>query len=759
MAIDSVDAPRKYAVKPEIDLEISTPEKAREIGLSPTEYAHVCKHLERRPNFAELSVFSAMFSEHCSYKSSKKYLSRFPTKGKRVLQGPGENAGVVSIGQGWAVAFKMESHNHPSFIEPYQGAATGMGGILRDVFTMGARPIASMNSLCFGTIANEKMRSVVKGVVKGIGDYGNCMGVPTIAGQTFFHPCYNANPLVNAFTLGILREDKIFLGYASGIGNAVVYVGAKTGRDGVHGATMASKEFSTEKELDRPTVQVGDPFTEKLLLEATLEAMDLGLIVGIQDMGAAGLTSSCFEMAERAGTGVEIDLNKIPTRESGMHAFELLLSESQERMLLVTTPDKLPRLFEVFDKWDLHSETIGTVVEGNRVKMTLHGELVVDLPVDLVTKPLMADHPKVAPGDLKQRWFLDRNRLMSATTEAKFNAVFDDLNFGDVSPITLQYDSMVGNRTVGGTFDDAAVLRLREVETKTLKLAFSVDCNPRVCWLWPREGGRRAIAEAATNLATRWAEPIGVTDCLNFGSPENPEVMWQFEEAIEGISETCEALKIPVISGNVSFYNETDGRPIYPTPMIGMVGLIEDDDKLPYTAFYRTDLEIGLVGTREPGLGGTVLSSQWFKRDCGKPDETDLNVLDRTLKFLARLKKKRFQTAIHDLSDGGLVAAALEMCFRSPIECLGFELLLPSDTDVDKFLFGESVPRILVAYEPVERTEIENLANGAGVPFTALGSTNDAGCFIVKQGGATILNFKISDLKERWQEKYRAYFE
>jgi phosphoribosylformylglycinamidine synthase subunit PurL len=742
------------------DLEIPSLETAKAIGLTVAEYNHVCKRLERKPNFAELGVLSAMYSEHCSYKSSKAYLKRFPVKGAKVLQGPGENAGIVSVGHGWAVAFKMESHNHPSFIEPYQGAATGVGGILRDIFTMGARPIASMNSLCFGSVDSQKMKSVIRGVVKGIGDYGNSVGVPTVAGQTFFHPCYNQNPLVNAFTLGIIREDKIFRGYASGIGNAVVYVGAKTGRDGVHGATMASKEFSSDKELERPTVQVGDPFTEKLLLEATLEAMHLGLIVGIQDMGAAGLTSSCFEMAERAGTGVDIDLDKIPVREKDMSAYELLLSESQERMLLVTTPDKLPALYQVFEKWDLHSETIGTVIEGNSVRMRLHGNQVVNLPVDLVTNPILADHPKVAPGDLKQRWFLDRNRLMSAGIEAKFQSVFEDINFADVNPLTEQYDSMVGNRTCGGTHDDAAVLRLRDISEKSLRLALAVDCNPRVCWLWPREGGRRAVAEAATNLAVRGAEPIGITDCLNFGSPENPEVMWQFEEAIEGISEACESLKIPVISGNVSFYNETDGKPIFPTPMIGMAGLIEDNEKLPHSDFFSTDLEIGLVGVKEPGLGGTVLASQWFKRDCGKPDETDLKILDRTQKFLARLRKKRLSIGLHDISDGGLVIAALEMAFRSPhAACLGVEIQLSSDTDIDRVLFGEAIPRLLVAYEPVERTEIENLANGAGIAFTWLGVTNDMGQFTVKQGGSTILNLKLMDLKKRWQEKWKNLFE
>lgn len=742
------------------DTEISTPQIAAALGVTAVEYNHVCKKLDCRPNIAELGIFSAMFSEHCSYKSSKPLLKRLPTSGKRVLQGPGENAGVVSIGHGWAVAFKMESHNHPSFIEPYQGAATGVGGILRDIFTMGARPIASMNSLCFGTTEFPKTASLVKGVVEGIGGYGNSVGIPTVAGQTFFHSCYNKNPLVNAFTIGLLQEDKIFRGFASGPGNIVVYAGSKTGRDGVHGATMASKEFSSEKELERPTVQVGDPFTEKLLLEATLEAMRLNLVEGIQDMGAAGLTSSSFEMAERAGTGLEIELDRVPVRESGMSAYELLLSESQERMLLVTKPELFSDLRAVFDKWDLHLEQIGHVVEGNRVKMTYRGNTVVDLPVALVANPLMAEHARVAPSDLKQRWFLDRNRLLVGTLEAKFQAVFTDLNFANATPLTQQYDSTVGNRNEGGTFDDAAVVKIREIEGRNVRLALTVDCNPAVCWLWPREGGRRAIAESAINLAARGAEPIGVTDCLNFGSPENPEVMWQLEESIEGVAEACQALNVPVVSGNVSLYNETDAKPIYPTPMIGMVGLIDDEAKLPHSNFFSTELEIGLIGPKEAGLGGSLLARSWFKRDCGKPDETDLKALERTLRFLGRLRKKKMSAyALHDISDGGLLLAALEMAFRSAYSEIGFEISMASGTDVDSFLFGESIPRLLVAYEPIERTEMENLAGGAGVLFTHIGQTNDSGLLTVRQGGSQVLSFTMSDLKNKWDEKWRPFFQ
>jgi len=740
------------------DLTLSTIELAEILGISLVEYQHVCQSLKRVPNFAELSIFSAMFSEHCSYKSSKKFFKRFPTQGKRVIQGPGENAGILDIGHGWAVAFKMESHNHPSFIEPYQGAATGVGGILRDIFTMGARPIASMNALCFGSLDFERTATIIKGVVKGIGEYGNCVGVPTVAGQTLFHSSYTRNPLVNAFALGIVKTDEIYRGYAKGIGNLVVYVGAKTGRDGVHGATMASKEFSSDEELERPTVQVGDPFTEKLLLEATLEAMKSGVVVGIQDMGAAGLTSSSFEMAHRANSGLEISLDKIPTREPEMAAFELLLSESQERMLLVTSPEKLKPLKDIYEKWDLHAEEIGKVVSGNRVKMTLRGNTVVDLPVDLVTEPLLTDRPSSPPVDLKQRWFLDRNKMLVATLNSKFQSLMEELNFSNPQRLIEQYDSMVGNRTVGGTQDDAAVIRIRDMGEREVRLAMKADCNPRVCWLWPREGGRRAVAECAINLAVRGAEPIGITDCLNFGSPENPEVMWQFSESIEGISESCEALKIPVISGNVSFYNETDGKPIYPTPMIGMVGIIDDKLPLPHSNFYSTQLEIALVGPAEGGLGGSLMASSWFKRECGQPEETDLAMLERMLRFCQRLRKRKIIHAAHDISDGGLVCTALEMAFHSPFECTGVEILIPQETDLDRFLFGETIPRLLIAYEPIERVDLENTASQAGVKFTHIGNTTDSSLFTIRQGGAQIFSSNIPDLKKGWNHRWDKFF-
>ncbi len=740
------------------DSDPSSVDIAKSLGLTGIEYSFICRKLERKPNFAELGIFSAMYSEHCSYKSSKPYLKRFPTSGRRVLQGPGENAGVVDIGDGWAVAFKMESHNHPSFIEPYQGAATGVGGILRDVFTMGAKPIASMDALFFGA-DSAKTRSLVKGIVKGIGDYGNCVGVPTIAGMTFFHPTYSMNCLVNAFSLGIIRSNRIYKGVAHGVGNLVVYVGAKTGRDGVHGATMASREFSSESEAERPTVQVGDPFTEKLLLEASLEVMREGLLVGIQDMGAAGLTSSSFEMAHRAGTGLSIDLDKVPTREPNMTGYELLLSESQERMLLVTDSARLDRLKEVFEKWDLHAEVIGEVVAGSRIKMKKGEDIVVDLPIDLVVNPPLPERAKLAPPDLKQRWFLDRNRMLVASLESKFEAVMADVNFADPTLLIRQYDSMVGLRTEGGPTDDAAVIRVRDIENRSVRLALTVDCNPRVSWLSPREGGRRAVLEAATNLAVRGATPIGVTDCLNFGSPENSEVMWQFEESIEGISEACEALQVPVVSGNVSFYNDTDNRPVYPTPVIGMVGLIEDNERLPDSAFFDTSCEIALLGNLEGGLGGSVMASQWFKRDCGQPENSDVGSVQRMLRLFGRLRKIKLRYGAHDISDGGLVTALVEMALRGKYDSTGLEIEVPYETDVDRFLFGETIPRVLLAIDEADRDQFEHLSSQAGVPFAVIGRVNDKSSFQVMQGKMVTLSIGMETLRTRYVNRWKPIFD
>jgi phosphoribosylformylglycinamidine synthase len=740
------------------DTKITTLEIARSLNLSTEEYQNICKELGRAPNFAELGIFSAMYSEHCSYKSSKVFLKKFPTEGKRVIQGPGENAGILEVDDTWAVAFKMESHNHPSYIEPYQGAATGVGGILRDVFTMGARPIANMNCLFFGEPNAPRMKSIMKGVVKGIGDYGNCVGIPTVGGQTFFHECYNKNPLVNAFSLGLVKKENIYKGLAKGVDNFLVYVGAKTGRDGVHGASMASQEFSSEKELEKPTVQVGDPFTEKLLLEATLEVLENRLVVGIQDMGAAGITSSTFEMAYRAKTGLEVNLDEVPTRESNLSAFELLLSESQERMVLVCTPENFEKIHAIYEKWDLHAVKIGHVTATNHVVMFKSGEKVVDLPVSIVVNAPQIERSLTPPSDLKQRWFIDRNRILSGSLEAKFETLLSHVNFCKLSPITQQYDSTVGARTMGDIHTDASILRLRDITDKNLGLAFSTDCNPRISWLDPKEGGKRAIAEAAINLSVRGAEPIGVTDCLNFGSPENPEVLWQLEQSVLGISEACRALKIPVISGNVSLYNETDQKPIYPTPMIGMVGILENPEKTVKSNFYSTELEIGILGPKEGGLGGSVLASLWFKRECGKPEDTDLGLVERVAKCCQSLRSHKVDYSCHDISDGGLVTALLEMAFYSPHKEIGIEVQVPHDVDMDRFLFGETIPRILIAYAPSDRTLIENHTRKYGIELHKIGTTHDQSQFVVYQGFAKVLIANMLDLKTKWATRLESIF-
>lgn len=737
------------------DTSVGSKEIALELGITEPEYAHVVNALGRTPNYAELGIFSSMFSEHCSYKSSKHALKSFPTTGSRVLQGPGENAGILDVGHGYGVAFKMESHNHPSFIEPYQGAATGVGGILRDVFTMGARPIASMNCLFFGEPKDSHTKRVAPGVVRGIGDYGNCVGVPTVGGQTFFHSSYNRNPLVNAFTLGLIKKNEIFRGLAKGEGNLVVYVGAKTGRDGVHGATMASKEFSTDKDLERPTVQVGDPFTEKLLLEATLEVLRQNLVVGIQDMGAAGLTSSSFEMAHRAGTGMLVNLDNIPTREPGMSAYELLLSESQERMLLVCRKEKWEPLQKVYDKWDLHSEIIGEVTNSKRIVMTKAGETVVDLPVELVAEPLMAPRPAKEPANLEQRWALDLEKIYDTPWEAKLDAVLKHHNFASPRAITQQYDSMVGNRTLE-THSDAALIRLRDVEQAQLTIGLSADCNPRICWLHPSEGAKRAVSESAINLACRGTTPIGITDCLNFGNPENPEIMWQLEQAISGMAEACTILDTPVVSGNVSLYNDTDGTAIYPTPMVGMVGLREGSSP-PNKIALTAGLEISLVGKPEAGLGGTVLVESLLGVNSGKPTDTDLAEVLHCVKFLLHCSESTFPYTAHDISEGGLVTALAESLFGADTHW-GADITLSDSLKLDECLLGEASARVLLIHRSENHGEIEALAKDFGLRFTPLGSIDDSGEIKIKTAKVQLPTIETNKIFQGWKHRWDDIF-
>src|SRR5881394_1427149 len=582
-----------------------SPEVIASHGLTPDEYERIEQILGRAPNYTELGIFSVMWSEHCSYKSSRVHLRNFPTSGPRVVQGPGENAGVIDIGDGWVAAFKMESHNHPSFIEPYQGAATGVGGILRDIFTMGARPIACLDSLRFGELSAPRMKYLVDGVVRGIAGYGNCIGIPTVGGETSFHSSFNGNILVNVFALGVAKSEKIFKGTASGVGNPVIYVGSKTGRDGIHGATMASAEFDEASEEKRPTVQVGDPFTEKLLLEACLEIMDTDAIVGIQDMGAAGLTSSSFEMAGRAGTGIRMDLDRVPVRESGMTPYEIMLSESQERMLIVAKRGREADVVRVFEKWDLNAAVVGEVTDDGFVRIFWHGEEAATIPVDPIsTEAPVYDRPMLAPPRAIPET-LERQHVDDADFTETLMRLVASPNLCSKHWIYEQYDTTVRTNTLARPEQrDAAIVRVKGTGRA---LAMTSDVNPLYCFLDPYEGGKQAVAEAARNIAVSGGRPVAITDCLNFGSPERPEIMWQFSECIRGISEACTALGTPVVSGNVSFYNETEGRAIYPTPTVGMVGILEREDDGRDLHFPEAGLDIILLGTTGDELGG----SEW----------------------------------------------------------------------------------------------------------------------------------------------------
>ena len=719
-----------------------SPDVVAQHGLSEDEYAKILQILRREPNLVELGIFSAMWSEHCSYKSSRRFLRHLPTKGPRVLQGPGENAGVVDVGAGLAVAFKMESHNHPSYIEPYQGAATGVGGILRDVFTMGARPIASLNSLRFGDPSHPKTARLLEGVVAGIAGYGNSIGVPTVGGEVAFDPSYNGNCLVNAFTLGLLKRDKIFRGTASGVGNPVIYIGARTGRDGIHGATMASAEFDEESESKRPTVQVGDPFMEKLLLEACLELFKTDCLVGIQDMGAAGLTSSSIEMASRAGSGLELDLDAVPRREKGMTPYEVMLSESQERMLLVAKKGREGEVLAICDKWDLAHAVVGRVTDSGRIVLRSQGEVVAELPV----KPLTDDAPNYdrprkrpenqdalqkmpelpAPGDLA----LALKRILGAPTVASKEWVY------------RQYDHMVRIGTaVRPGAGDAAVVRF--TGQREGGVALSVDCNSRWCYLEPRLGAAHAVAEAARNVSCVGGEPLAVTDCLNFGNPERPEIMWQFEQACLGIADACTALETPVVSGNVSLYNETEGKGIMPTPMIGMVGLMDDCGKNAQTAFQTAGERIALIGGVGNGhLGGTEYLRTVHGKIAGMPPPLDFARERASQKAVRDAVRAGVVKTAHDCSDGGIAVALAEMCFGRDLGC---KVAFTARLAPEALLFGEDASRILVAFKPADAEKLKAICAKAGAQLEEIGETG--GASLVVKG---LLDVPVADLKAPW---------
>jgi phosphoribosylformylglycinamidine synthase subunit PurL len=688
---------------------------AAEFGLSASEYAKVLDIMGRTPTLTELGVFSVMWSEHCSYKSSRNYLKLLPTKAPWVIHGPGENAGVIDVGQGLAAVFKMESHNHPSFIEPYQGAATGVGGILRDVFTMGARPVANLNALRFGDPRNPTTKRIVDGVVRGIGGYGNCVGVPTVGGETNFHRAYDGNPLVNAMTVGIARKDRIFLSTAAGVGNPVVYVGSKTGRDGIHGATMASAGFAADAEEKRPTVQVGDPFTEKKLLEACLELMETDAIVAIQDMGAAGLTSSSVEMAGKGGVGIELDLDLVPQRETGMTAYEMMLSESQERMLMVLRPDRTEQAAAIFAKWELDFAVIGHLTDTGRIVIRHRGRAEADIPLrPLAREAPLYNRPAIEPEKptpLNAARIEDRIGLTGA-----LERLIACPDLCSRAWIWDQYDATIGGQTVKrpGAADAAVV----GIEGQPLALALTTDCTPRYCAADPETGGKQAVAEAWRNLTAVGARPLAITDNMNFGNPEKSEVMGQFAAAIRGMAAACEALKFPVVSGNVSLYNETEGRPILPTPVIGGVGVIDDAAKALGIALPPW-LDLVLIGVTRGWLGQSIWLREIAGREEGAPPAVDLTAEKATGDFVRLQILGGNVRACHDISDGGLLVAVAEMCMASGV---GARLSAgPRDIPSHAYFFGEDQGRYLVAV--ADSAAIIRAAEAAGIATVRIGTS------------------------------------
>ena len=785
-----------------------TPEIAAEHGVTRDECARIQKILGRDPNITELGIFSVMWSEHCSYKSSKVHLKRLPTKGKLVVQGPGENAGVVDIGDGLVAAFKIESHNHPSYVEPFQGATTGVGGILRDIFTMGARPIAILDSLRFGeisdvaatfrspssTASNSPLatrhsplvseteaaanRRILDGVIRGIANYGNCFGVPTVGGEVAFEPCYSQNPLVNALALGIARKEDIFLAKAKGLGNPVIYVGAKTGRDGIHGASLlASAEFTEESQQKRPNVQVGDPFTEKLLLEACLEAMKTGAIVAIQDMGAAGLTCSTCEMASRGGTGIEIDLAKVPQRETGMTPYEIMLSESQERMLLVAEKGREHEVLDVFKKWGLDSTVVGEVTAGGLLVVKDHGKVVAQIPAHpLAEEGPVYNRPMTNPApraESEKDWFPFAPEKTDLT--ANFQKLLASPAIASKRWITEQYDTSVRTNTLAGPgASDAAVVRIKESEKNGVlrALALSTDGNGRWCFLNPKVGAMHAVAEAARNVAASGARPIAATNCLNFGSPEKTEVMWQFSQAIDGIGEACTALATPITGGNVSFYNETLGKSIYPTPVIGILGILDDASKVLKIAFRNEgDIIVLLNGANSSGAGQHATAPSARRREfssseysktiagivAGEPPSIELGAEKWLIDCLVALAAAGTVESAHDLSDGGAAVTIAESLFASVgaglqtgQTQLGASITLPESASAEYALFGESGARAIVSVSPAKLAALRATARQYGVGAHEIGKVTRDNSLRIEYKGHTVVQSDVAALNDVW---------
>jgi phosphoribosylformylglycinamidine synthase subunit PurL len=727
-------------LEPTVD-QIKQEKLYREMGISDEEFAMIEKVLGRLPNFTETGLFSVMWSEHCSYKNSKPVLRRFPTSGERVLQGPGEGAGIVDIGDGQAVVFKIESHNHPSAIEPYQGAATGVGGIIRDVFSMGARPIALLNSLRFGELTSPRVKYLFEEVVAGIAGYGNCIGIPTVGGEVQFDSSYEGNPLVNAMCVGLINHEDIKKGQAHGVGNTVMYVGAKTGRDGIHGATFASEELTDQSDENRPAVQVGDPFMEKLLLEACLELIQSDALVGIQDMGAAGLTSSSAEMASKAGSGIEMNLDLVPQRETGMTAYEMMLSESQERMLIVVKKGREQEIVDLFSKYGLEAVAVGRVTDDKMLRLIHKGEVVANVPADALAEEAPVYHkPSAVPAYFEEFQAMDNDIPSIDDYKETLLALLAQPTIASKEWVYEQYDHMVRTNTVVSPGSDAAVVRIRGTRKA---LAMTTDCNSRYLYLDPETGGKIAVAEAARNIVCSGAEPLAITDCLNFGNPEKPEIFWQFEKAVDGMSEACRAFSTPVIGGNVSLYNETNGTAVYPTPVVGMVGLVEDLQHVTTQTFKQAGNLIYLVGETKDEFGGSELQKLTYGRIFGKAPELDVDVeFKRQQAVLGAIRQGLVESA-HDLAEGGLAVALAESLFGT--NGLGADVQV--DGKIISALFSETQSRYLISVKKESQERFESLVEDAQL----IGEVTDSALLTIKNASETLLLSQVTELEKAWR--------
>lgn len=719
----------------------------KQMGVSDSEYELICSFMGRKPNYTEIGVFSVMWSEHCAYKNSKPLLRRFPTSGPRVLMGPGEGAGIVDIGDNQAVVFKIESHNHPSAVEPYQGAATGVGGIIRDIFSMGARPVAILNSLRFGKLESDRVKYLFEHVVSGIAGYGNCIGIPTVGGEVVFDESYEGNPLVNAMCVGVIDHDKIQRGVAKGVGNPVFYVGPPTGRDGIHGATFASVELTEESEANRTAVQVGDPFMEKLVMESCLELIDSGIVLGIQDMGAAGLTCSSAEMASKAGNGLELYLDQVPQREEGMTPYEMMLSESQERMLFVVEPKHEEQAREIFERWGVICAKVGKVTDDGRLKLIHHGEVVGDMPVKaLVDECPIYNKPSQEPAYYQEQAAVDTLRYEEVKDlGGALKKVLGSPSLASKAWVYNQYDYMVRTSTAVRPGSDAAVVT---VSGTRKALAMTTDCNGRYVYLDPELGGRIAVSEAARNIVCSGAEPLAITDNLNFGSPEKPEIFWQMEKAVDGMAEACRVLETPVIGGNVSLYNENAKGAIYPTPVVGMVGLIHDTDHITTQGFKAEGDAIYVLGDTRAELGGSEFQAIMHGVSEGRPPELNLDTEKKLLGGVLKAIQSGLVQSAHDVSEGGLAAALAESCISGNV---GASVQWSTDLRNDLALFSESQSRIVLSVSPDHKNALEKLLQEAGVPFTALGVVG-GNKLSININGASALEESVEALKSVWED-------